>query len=1129
MNHSGQNIRTIEVKLDALRKRWSGFIFLNGFVRALMLVLVTGFIIATLEGFRYFAAPVRLSILRFFTGFLLIFCLAPVVLAFLVRTNRTASFSNQKLARMLGKHFPALGDRLLNGLQLVEMSRQADAGFSRELADHSVKTVAKEIGAYRFEEIIPRQKLHSSLVQLGVVLAILAGIAGFNADYYRRSVERLLHPRQSFTIPEPFHIRSLTGSVNVFGGDTVQVAFLCSGNYPEQLTFLADHGDYITEKDIAPDDSGRLTLNLGAVRNTIIYEAFAENRSIFKPWRRISSGSDTIEVTDRPEILAVAICIDPPEYTGLPTEIQESNNLELMILPGTRLEISATANKPLRSARLRLKSGLPLDLHISGNIARGDLRITAADEFRFLLMDENGVRNLDPMNYIIRIIPDSYPICRLISPDADIELTEAMEIPVGIRIGDDYGFSKVLIRYRIIKNYTPEQIPVDSVEFPLRDRKLTLQELYYNWSVKDMRLSPEDVIEFQVIAYDNDPINGPKSAKSRTLRARFPSLNDLFSGLYEQQDDIMEQGAELQRELENAEQALEQISLELLKNPDLDWEQKQQLSKEIQRTEKAAEKLSEMAEQLDKMVKESRENNLFDEETLEKYTQLQQSFQEIMTPELRAAIEKLQQALEKMDREEVRNALKQFRTDREQFSEEIDRMLRLLERVKIEQSVDEIVRRLEDLVNRQENISRDIEQTDDSEKTKMNQLAQEEQTVERDTDILFDVMERTSRDMQDFPLMPYRELAAHKQDFENSDVKSQMNQTREALQHSDKNHADKHSQAAQKRLQEFLEKMQQFQSDFNSGQMEQLMSDFREVIYKTMQVSQSQETISQLIKSTPRQSEQLMDVAVRQQHIRQNLSTVINDLIELSNKTFGLSSNAGKGFGQAAAGMNEAIRLMEERNTHAAASAANSAVAALNHAALNLINSMEKLQQSGSASGFEQYLEQLKKMAGQQQGINDETQLLGMSGGEGRQQALQRLAARQQQLRKSLEDLQKEISESGQQAGDLGGVAKDMDEVIKDLQQNRVLRKTLERQQRILSRLLDAQKSLRTQDYKKERKSITGKDLERKLPGQLPADLGERQTILRQNLEQAMKEGYVREYEELIRRYFESIASEANE
>jgi hypothetical protein len=165
-------------------------------------------------------------------------------------------------------------------------------------------------------------------------------------------------------------------------------------------------------------------------------------------------------------------------------------------------------------------------------------------------------------------------------------------------------------------------------------------------------------------------------------------------------------------------------------------------------------------------------------------------------------------------------------------------------------------------------------------------------------------------------------------------------------------------------------------------------------------------------------------------------------------------------------------------------------------------------------------------MAGQQQGINADTRLLGIGEG-GQQSAMRRLAARQQQMRKSLEQLQKEISASGDQTGDLGGIANDMEAVIRDLRQNRILKQTLARQQRILTRLLDAQKSLKTQGFKKERKSKSGQDILRESPGELPADFGERQSLLRENLEKALKEGYTKEAENIIRQYFELLSEEA--
>jgi hypothetical protein len=228
--------------------------------------------------------------------------------------------------------------------------------------------------------------------------------------------------------------------------------------------------------------------------------------------------------------------------------------------------------------------------------------------------------------------------------------------------------------------------------------------------------------------------------------------------------------------------------------------------------------------------------------------------------------------------------------------------------------------------------------------------------------------------------------------------------------------------------------------------------------------------------------------------------------------------------------MRESISQMEERNPQKAAQLSSQATVALNITAMELMSAMNEIEQSGSPSAFENYLEQLQNMAGRQQGINDETQMLVLGSNPSQAAAMQRLAARQQQLKKSLEQLQKEIMESTKQSGSsLEGIAKDMEEVIDDLKNNRILRETIERQQKILSRLLDTQKSLRTQGYEEKRKSRTGENIVRESPGSLPKSLGERQNYLQKNLEKALQEGYNKEYENIIRQYFELLSKEGVE
>ncbi|MGB2698643.1 MAG: hypothetical protein WBD28_12410, partial [Candidatus Zixiibacteriota bacterium] len=79
-------------------------------------------------------------------------------------------------------------------------------------------------------------------------------------------------------------------------------------------------------------------------------------------------------------------------------------------------------------------------------------------------------------------------------------------------------------------------------------------------------------------------------------------------------------------------------------------------------------------------------------------------------------------------------------------------------------------------------------------------------------------------------------------------------------------------------------------------------------------------------------------------------------------------------------------------------------------------------------------------------------------------------------------------------------------------------------QERILSRLLDAEKSLTRRDYSKTRMAETGEDIIREGPDELPFDLGEKDRLEKEWLKKVFEENYPKEYEELIQEYFRKLA-----
>ena len=142
--------------------------------------------------------------------------------------------------------------------------------------------------------------------------------------------------------------------------------------------------------------------------------------------------------------------------------------------------------------------------------------------------------------------------------------------------------------------------------------------------------------------------------------------------------------------------------------------------------------------------------------------------------------------------------------------------------------------------------------------------------------------------------------------------------------------------------------------------------------------------------------------------------------------------------------------------------------------------------------------------------------------------SLSRMAAQQRAIQQALEELRQQMAgRSGRMLGDLGRIAAEMEEVAEDMRRGRATRQTVERQRQILSRMLDAQRSVRQRGWSKQREARRGKDVTYRGPGSLPPDLGEADNPLRRRLRDALNAGYPAEYQALIRRYFERLIQDA--
>ena len=168
--------------------------------------------------------------------------------------------------------------------------------------------------------------------------------------------------------------------------------------------------------------------------------------------------------------------------------------------------------------------------------------------------------------------------------------------------------------------------------------------------------------------------------------------------------------------------------------------------------------------------------------------------------------------------------------------------------------------------------------------------------------------------------------------------------------------------------------------------------------------------------------------------------------------------------------MDKSIGHLEQKKASKALKEQLIVIEGLNETAYLLLNSMEEMLSSGSASGFENFMQQLEQLTNEQQGINEGTMQLPQLGMDGQQSMMQQLMAQQQALKEGLEELLNNMPSSGN-AGGLGKANQEMEEVINDFKRNKVDRITKDKQRKILSRMLDSQKSLSKKDFSNNRKS----------------------------------------------------------
>lgn len=1030
---------------------------------------------------------------------------------------RTAT--DEELAARVGRTFPDIQDRLLN---LLQLGNEDASHYSAPLIQAALERGRGEFASLDFTAAVDpapmkRWGVRAAVIALvAMAFCLLLPSTAYDASY------RLLHFSRSFVPPQPFQFEVEPGNREVVRGETVPVRIRLIGEQqPELVLASRPLGQRTTEEQVLHRGAdGTFHAEFPSLKITTTYNARVAE---------ISSAEYTLAVVERPVVTSLRLRLVFPAYAGIPPRDLEENTGDVTALKGTRIAIHVEANKPLTAASLVFSDATEIPLTVGDRGATGALVVSRDVRYHLMLRDAEGRTNADPIEYAVRAVADAPPTVAVLVPGTNLDVAENTQISLLLRIADDYGFSSLRLAYRLTQSRYEQ--PAEGYTFspvPIPPGIRTEGQVPHLWPLAGLHLVPEDVVSYYVEVFDNDRVSGPKSGKSEVFTLRLPSMEEVFADVKTDHQTSLEGMKEALDQAREARQELEELQREMRKEQQKStWEQQkkaEQLSNQYKEIQK---KLDDVTATVDRMMQEMKENQVLSPETMEKYQQLQQLMQDLNSPEFAEALKKLQEQMQQASPEEMRRALEKFSFSEETFRKSIERTMNLLKRLQIEQKVDEVVKRAEELQKAQEEIARQTEQTNPQDRERLNTLAEQQKDLQKKLDRLAQEMSDLSRKMEEFPEeMPTKEMEQAMQEMEQSDIDEQMAQSASELQQQQPQSAGQQQRKAMQGLGKTMQQLQQMQKSMQQNQQKEVVNAMRRALQDLLALSRRQEELKNQSRSLEPNSRAFRENAQEQMDVLRDLGKVTENMGRLSQRTFGVTPEMGKAIGDAMRGMDQAMQSLEQRNGAAAGDQQEGAMASLNAAANMVQGALSGMMQSGGQGmGMAGFMQRLQQMSGMQQGINQGTRNMG---GMSPQRAAEmgRLAGEQGMVRKALEQLAREAAGAGELSrmlGDLNRVAQEMREVQSDLAQGNVNPETMRKQDRILSRLLDSQRSTRERDYEKKRRAESGNNLTRTSPGPLDPEGNGGRTRLQQDMLKAMEEGYAPDYQELIRRYFELL------
>lgn len=1072
---------------------------IKGIIYALTLLLSLFLIISLLEYFGYFGTIVRAFLFWFYllisVGVIGYYVLIPLLKMF--RLGKVISY--EEAANIIGQHFPEVKDKLLNLLQL----QQSGTTSSDQLLQAAIAQKTAQLKPVPFHLAVDLKANRKYVKYLAIPLIIIASILIFSPTLLTQPSHRITHYSTQFERPAPFTFIIENPSLEVAQQEDFELRVSVEGDAIPSEAFINIDGNIFKMQQV--DKTHYLYLFKNIQRSLQFHLESAG----------VSSGQFTLKVFPKPAVVDFQMTLSYPAYTNKLSETLSSEG-DAVVPQGTSVKwylhtsdvdtLYFFINEEVRTIVPDANGRISFSVKAMNSF---DYGFTASNHFS---------PNSDTLRYSITTVEDAFPMIAVVETK-DSTLDDRLFFSG--RIKDDYGFTK--LEFIMVKTNQKDTSIKETTIVPIGINKETVQEFYFSTNLSEIQLNPGDKLVYYFKVWDNDAVHGAKSATSQQFEVVIPSEKELENIIECNSAEAQQHAQQSMSELKKMQQDINELMRKLVDKKELNWQDKKDIQELAKKQNEVKKMLQQMQQQLQENKKLEQKYKDQSDKLLEKQQELDRLMNEVMNEEMKEMMKEIDNLMQEVDKKKVQEQLEQLKMDNADLEKQLDQNIELMKRLEMEKKVEDAIQKAEQLADKQRDLS---EKTENAKgKDNKDELMKEQQELSQQ----FDKLQQDIKDIQ----KEYKELDKDLNFKVDQELMKKIDQNQQGaednMRKGKQKDAAKQQKDAAEQLDQLSEQLAESEQDIEQQDMAEDAELIRQLLKNLVRLSYNQESLITKVRSTYIQDPQYQSIISSQNKIKDDFRGVEDSLRAIAKRQLNVAVVINKNLSEVnnsiARSMRELLDMNQTfygtyKNTQASSSM-QYAMTSFNNLALVLAESLDKMQnemrsnqqkkkngscknqgkkKSGNCSNpgkgkpsaksmkqmqqelnkqMEALKKQLDKQGKDQQ--NGQRKKLGDKGSAQMSAEFARMAAQQEMIRRMMQEYGQELKQG---SGGDAKLAREIDQMMKQMEQtetdlvNKVItQQTINRQQQIMTRMLEHEKAEMQREKEERRQSTEGKEL----------------------------------------------------